>query len=174
MTQFRRILEVLCAGKVRFVVIGGVAAALHGSSYSTKDFDFVYERTPENLDRVVRSLAPHSPYLRGAPRGLPFRWDAETLRKGLNFTLITALGDIDLLGEMTGGGGYEELVLHSVTMNVFGLDVLVLDLPTLIKAKKAAGRNKDLAHVAALELILELKAGRRPPHPMGDLEAGEE
>jgi hypothetical protein len=62
----------------------------------------VYRRSPDNLDRLVSSLAPFRPYLRGAPPGLPFRWDQATLERGLNFTLVTTLGDLDLLGEPWG------------------------------------------------------------------------
>jgi hypothetical protein len=58
----------------------------------------------DRLGRLVDALAPHHPYLRGAPPGLPFQWDTATLARGLNFTLTTSLGDIDLLGEITGGG----------------------------------------------------------------------
>jgi len=62
----------------------------------------VYGRSPENLGRVVRALGPHAPYLRGAPPGLPFRFDEVTLARGLNFTLTTRLGDIDLRGRSSG------------------------------------------------------------------------
>lgn len=56
------------------------------------------------------NLVPLKPYLRGAPPGLPFQWDADPLARGLNFTLVTALGDLDLLGEIIGGGRYEDLL----------------------------------------------------------------
>ena len=52
-------------------------------------------------------MGPLKPYLRGAPPGLPFRFDADTLSRGLNFTLTTSLGWIDLLGEITGGGRFD-------------------------------------------------------------------
>jgi hypothetical protein len=65
----------------------------------------VYRRTPENIERLGSALAPHAPYLRGAPPGLPFRWDTDTIVRGLNFTLTTAFGDRDVLGEVTGGAG---------------------------------------------------------------------
>ena len=110
MTNFEQLLQTLAAHGVEFIIVGGVAATVHGSSRLTQDLDIVYSRDPENLRRLVASLAPYKPYLRGAPPGLPFHWDAETLRQGLNFTLTTTLGDIDLLGEITGGGGYEDLL----------------------------------------------------------------
>src|SRR5207249_8667496 len=63
--------------------------------------------------RRSSDLTPYHPYLRGAPPGLPFRWDAQTLERGLNFTLTTDLGALDLLGEITGGGRYAELLAHT-------------------------------------------------------------
>lgn len=93
--------------------------------------------------------------MRGAPQGLPFRLDAETLERGLNFTLTTTLGPIDLLGEIAGGGGYGDLLPYSETIDVFGVTCLCLALPRLIEVKRAAGRPKDLEAIAELEAILD-------------------
>jgi len=169
MTEFLRIVEALEREGVRFVVVGGVAVILQGSATDTRDFDFVVDRTGDNPRRLERALAPHAPYLRGAPPGLPFRWDAATIRRGLNFTLTTDLGDIDLLGEIAGGGTYQDLLPHTEEKEVEGHRIRVIDIPALIRAKRAAGRVKDLYHVAELELIQELKAGRRPPYPEGPM-----
>ncbi len=87
MTDFKALLEVLADTGVEFVLVGGLAAIAHGSARLTQDVDIVYARDEENLERLAGSLAPLQPYLRGAPAGLPFRWDAATLRHGLNFTL---------------------------------------------------------------------------------------
>ena len=103
------------------------------------------------------ALAPYEPYLRGAPPGLPFAWDAQTIQRGLNFTLKTSLGSLDILGEVTGGGTYDEMILHSITQEFFGVDCKCLDLDTLIKVKRAAGRPKDFKAIAELEAILEEK-----------------
>jgi hypothetical protein len=75
---------VLSAGQVEYILVGGMAAAVHGSARLTADIDVVYARTPENIRRLVAALSPLHPYLRGAPAGLPFQWDDETLRSGLN------------------------------------------------------------------------------------------
>ncbi len=163
MTDFRALLEALVQAGVEFIVVGGVAAAAHGSTRLTADLDIVYRRTPENIARVVSALAPHEPYLRGAPAGLPFRWDEETLRRGLNFTLTTALGDIDLLGEITGGGGYEELAPHAVMLAPFDLPCRFLGLEKLIEVKRAAGRPRDFEAIAELEAILEEREGEYEP-----------
>lgn len=98
--------------------------------------------------------ARNSPYPRGAPPGLPFRWDLATLRNGLNFTLETAFGDLDLLGEVA-GGGYEQLLPHALKVSGFGRSFLLVSLPMLIVLKRAAGRIKDLEALAELQLILE-------------------
>ncbi len=115
----------------------------------------MYARTPENIARLAAALAPHSPYLRGAPPGLPFRWDAETIRRGLNFTLTTTLGDLDLLGEIVGGGGYADLLSYSQVVKLSGSEYRCLGLARLIHVKRAAGRPKDLEAVAELEALQE-------------------
>jgi len=114
------------------------------------------QRLAEEARRAARKIAPsHSPYLRGAPRGLPFRWDEATLHRGLNFTLTTTVGDIDLLGEITGGRNYEAILPHTVVLDLFGRTCRCLDLPTLILVKLAAGRPKDLEVIAELQVLLE-------------------
>ena len=155
MTDFAGLLLRLADAGVEYVLVGGAAATAHGSARLTQDLDVVYRRSDDNLRRLVTALAPRSPYLRGAPPGLPFRWDARTLQRGLNFTLITDLGAIDLLGEITGGGRYEDLLPDCVTIKVFGIACHVLGLERLIEVKRAAGRPKDLEAIAELEAIRE-------------------
>jgi hypothetical protein len=153
--EFERLLETLSKGAVEYIIVGGVAGVIHGSVRLTQDLDIVYRRTTENMDRLVSALGPHRPYLRGAPAGLPFQWDVRTLEAGVNFTLTTDLGFVDLLGEITGGGSYGELLPHAVTVEAFGVRCLCLDLPSLIRVKRAAGRPRDLEAIAELEAILE-------------------
>jgi hypothetical protein len=155
MTDFGALLAALGDCGVEYIVVGGAAAIAHGSARLTQDLDIVYRRTPGNLERLVAALAAHRPYLRGAPPGLPFVWDQEVLRRGLNFTLVTSLGDIDLLGEIPGGGKWEDLHAGAIELNVFGTLCLCLSLPQLIRAKVAAGRPKDLEALAELEAIQE-------------------
>jgi len=119
---------VLVGSKAEFLIVGGAAATAHGSARLTQDLDLVYRRSADNLARLIDALAPHAPYLRGAPPGLPFFWEVRTLQRGLNFTLTTTLGDIDLLGEITGGGTYEQLLPHTVVLSVFGFECRCLDL----------------------------------------------
>ena len=159
MIDFDTAFRALSSVGVEFIVVGGTAATIHGSARLTRDLDIVYRRTPDNLRRLLAALSPHHPYLRGAPPGLPFRWDEDTLKRGLNFTLTTSLGDIDLLGEVAGGGTYDELLPHCTAVKVFGAECLCPNLETLIRLKRAAGRPKDLEAVAELEMLREEKDG---------------
>ena len=81
--EFQTLLASLKRNDVHFVIVGGLAATLHGSARVTYDLDILYDRSAENLSRIVAALQPFDPYLRGAPRGLPFKFDAETLKRGL-------------------------------------------------------------------------------------------
>ncbi len=153
MTHLDGIVQLLFAGGIDSILIGGIAAAAHGSPRVTQDVDIVYCRSADNLERIAATLAPVHPYLRGAPPGLPFRLDAATLMSGLNFTLTTDLGPLDLLGEVAGGGRYDDLKTHSIEAEVFGVKCRVLDLETLIATKRAAGRPKDFEAIAELELL---------------------
>ena len=155
MIDFAGVLRAFEDARVDTIVVGGLAATIHGAARLTQDVDFVYSRERRNLERLVLALQPHSPYLRGAPRGLPFEWSTATIARGLNFTLTTALGDIDLLGEITGGGDYQALLPHSIEVEIFGHRCRCLDLPALIRAKRAAGRPKDVEALAELEAILK-------------------
>jgi len=141
--------------RVELIVVGGVAATVQGSARVTMDLDIVYRRNPDNVRRLVAALAPLSPYLRGAPPGLPFRWDEPTIQRGLNFTLTTSLGDVDVLGEIVGGGRYEDLLGSTVEVEAFGIPCRCLGLEKLIAVKRAAGRPKDLEAVAELEVLWE-------------------
>ncbi len=154
-TDFARLLGTLAQQSVEYVLVGGVAATAHGSARLTQDVDVVYARNQANLARLVAALAPYAPYLRGAPPGLPFHWSVETLKGGLNFTLSTDLGDLDLLGEIVGGGRYENLVRDTLALKIFGVECRCVTLRRLIQLKRAAGRPRDLEAIAELEAILE-------------------
>jgi predicted nucleotidyltransferase len=154
-TNFPELLRVLSQAEVEFIIVGGAAAIAHGSATLTQDLDIVYNRDTKNIERVVAALTDYSPYLRGAPPGLPFDWSARTIRNGLNFTLSTSLGAIDILGEIAGGGSYEDLLPNSSNIELYGTKCLCLKLEKLIETKRAAGRPKDLNAIAELEALLE-------------------
>lgn len=153
MIDFRRLLEALTTQGVEFVIVGGVAMVLRGSGRTTVDLDICYSRDPDNLARLARALAPFRPTLRGAPKDLPFLWDELTLKSGLNFTLDTEAGDIDLLGEVTGLGSYESVAALSTELELFQTPCRVLTLDGLERAKRAAGRAKDLLDLGEIAEI---------------------
>ena len=156
MTDFASLIKHLSSESVEFIVIGGFAGTIHGAARLTVDLDVVYSRTPENIERLAAALSDLEPYLRGAPAGLPFKFDVSTIQRGMNFTLTTAVGDLDLLGEVTGGGSYEELLSSTELVTVFGKTVRCLNLEKLIHVKRAAGRPKDFEAIAELERLNEL------------------
>lgn len=158
--NFREILPLLIQHNVRFIVIGGGAAIAHGLARSTYDVDVVYARDAENIRNLSASLQGRQPYMRGVPPGLPFHWDERTIQAGLNFTLTTSLGDLDLLGEVAGGGFYEQLLPFSEDINVFGVRCRFVTLEKLIQLKRAAGRPKDLETIAELQALLEERRKR--------------
>ena len=98
-------------------------------------------------------MASFRPCLRGAPRDLPFLWHAQTLRSGLNFTLQTDVGALDLLGEVTGLGVFADVQEFAVCYSVFGQEVLLLGLDGLERAKRAVGRPKDLLDLEEIAAI---------------------
>lgn len=153
--DFERLLGTLSDAGVEYILVGGFAGTLHGSARVTFDLDVVYARDAGNIARLAAALAPLEPYLRGAPPGLPFRWDVETIGRGLNFTLTTTLGPLDVFGEISGGGTHESLSEDAETLLLFGREVRVLSLARLIAAKRAAGRPKDLEVIAELEALLD-------------------
>jgi hypothetical protein len=164
MTDFKALLRALTEAGVEFILVGGAAATVHGSSRLTRDVDVVYRRTRENIARLATALMPYQPYLRGAPPGLPFRWDVPTIERGLNFTLTTQIGSLDVLGEIVGGGGYEALLSSTVLIHAFDVECRCLNLDRLIEVKRAAGRPKDFEVVAELEAIREERPGDADPN----------
>jgi hypothetical protein len=157
------ILQAFADHQVEYVVIGGLAMIARASAHVTVDLDVCYQRTTDNIAALVRALTPFAPSLRGAPSGLPFRFDEATVQAGLNFTLITTVCDVDLLGEVAGIGGYEQVLAQSTREQLFGLGVNVLTLEGLIAAKKAAGRRKDLGHLLELEELKKMRDAQEPP-----------
>ena len=151
-------LRLLGEYKVDCVIVGGVAAAIHGSLILTNDLDVCYARDPANLKRLADALRSVHARLRNPPEGLPFILDAETLKRGLNFTFITDIGDLDFLGEVRGVGDYEAVLADSITVDVFGYRFAVIDIGKLIAAKRAAGRPKDLIALPELKAIQDEQA----------------
>ena len=146
---------------VDFVLIGGLAAGVHGSTRVTFDLDICYSPAPENRERLAALLTKWNAYLRGVESGLPFLMDARTLKDSRVLTLTTSLGDIDVMDAVDGVGLYADVARQSVEAEFAGRRIRVIDLPALLKAKRAARRPRDLEQIPELEALLELRKKRK-------------
>jgi len=149
-------IQSLADNDVDFVIVGGVAIKIHSSAYVTLDLDFCYARTKENLAKIVSALSEFKPRPRDFPKELPYFFDERSLQNATNFTFETTIGDIDLLGEVAGVGTYLEVEKASEIFEVYERDIRVLSIDALIKAKRAAGRDKDLLVLPELETLREV------------------
>jgi hypothetical protein len=162
-TDFAALLRALTQNNVTFVIVGAFAAAAHGSAHVTKDLGICYERTAQNFERLAAALGPFHPTLRDVPPGISFRWDSATIRQGMNFTLVTDVGEIDLFGELAGARTYLEASRGSVLTQLYGHSFQIASLEVLITSKRAAGRPKDLAVLPELEALRDLKLPAKEP-----------
>lgn len=147
---------------LRVVVVGGLAASLHGSAILTNDLDVCYDPEEQNLRRLSAILTEWGAYPRGWPPGLPFYMDARTFRTTPTFTLTTREGDIDLLHRVEPIGDYAACAAAAVPVPAFGVVVPTLRLGAVIRAKRFANRPKDLAALPELEAVA-VKRGEWPP-----------
>ena len=145
-----RALATLNRHGVQYVLIGGFAGKLHGSSALTVDVDICYARHDDNLVRLVAALQELHATLRGAEADLPFRLDARTLRSGDAFTFVTDAGDLDIIGTPAGTNGYDELARAAVRMDLEPVEVNVASIDDLIAMKRASDRPRDRAHLEIL------------------------
>jgi predicted nucleotidyltransferase len=147
----------LTAAGIEFVVVGGVAGAVQGSPFVTNDLDICYAANPANVTRLAKALARWKPYPREWDEGLPFTMDARAIRTTPLMTLRTVEGDIDLLDRVAGVGDYTAALESSEEVTAFNIRFRVLTLEALIRSRRAAARPKDLAQLATLEAMVELR-----------------
>jgi predicted nucleotidyltransferase len=152
------ILRRLTTRGVDYVVIGGIAAVLHGSVRNTSDLDICFATDEGNLDSLGEVLIELGARLKGVDDAVPFVPDARTLHAIEVLTMTTRLGDLDVLASPAGSPGYEALRRNADRFDLGGFAVLVASIDDLIAMKLAAGRQKDLATVEELEAIKELEA----------------
>ena len=151
------LLTKLVEHEVRFVVVGGVAAISHGSARVTEDLDVCAPLDHANAVKIIHAVAYANPRWRMRP-DLPVITPAHPQLDGLkNLYLATDLGQLDVLGELTGVGGFPDVERKSEQTTIAGIRCRVLDLDTLIEAKRAAGRPKDRVALRELEVIRDLK-----------------
>lgn len=151
------LLRRLADAEVDFVVVGGIAAVLHGYVRTTKDLDITYDTHVENLDRLGRLLTELDARPPGVDDDVPFVPDGRTLRRTQLLTLRTRLGWLDLLVAPDGARRYERLRADAFVVDLDGRTVRVASIDDLIAMKRTAGRPQDLADIEALETILRLR-----------------
>ena len=140
---------------VRFVVIGGFAGRIWGSTTVTNDLDICYARDRTNLEKLSRALLSLHARLRGVDGDVPFLLDARSLEAGDHFTFITDAGNLDCLGLPAGSGGYEDLASTAVEFEVEKMKIPVASIEDLIRMKLASGRPKDRIEVEVLKALQE-------------------
>lgn len=153
--DFFALLQELAERHVDFIIVGGIGAVLQGAPIATFDIDLVHARDPENLDRLVSGLtALDAHYREHVERRL--RPDATSLAGPGHHLLMTRAGPLDLLGAVTPGLDYADLVGQTIEIEIArGLTVKVLDLAMLVRLKEELGREKDLAVLPILRRTLE-------------------
>ena len=149
------LLLALCRAGVDFIVVGGAACVLQGSTLTTEDLDIVHDRAPENAARLLALLEELDAYQRHDLAGRKLRPTAAHLSGKGQLNLLTSLGPLDPLCELEPGLGYAELLPHVEEMSDGAVSIKVLDLPTLIEVKSRLGRAKDKLAVADLVALLE-------------------
>jgi hypothetical protein len=150
--QPQELLDVLARHQVEYVLIGGLAATLHGSSALTNDADICPETSPENLARLAAALHDMGARIRtdASPDGVAVSADAEFLRKMRLVNLTTRFGDFDIAFQPDGSYGYEDLARDALEMEIDGTIVRVASLADIIRSKEAADRPKDRATLPIL------------------------
>ncbi len=166
MTDFRpeRILEVLAEYAVDYVMIGGLAAALHGSDMVTTDLDITPEAGAYNMARLSDALRSLHARIRSdeLPDGLVFSHDAASLASAGVWNLVTDFGDLDISFVPSGTTGFVDLRRSALVIDVLGTTTQVASLPDIIRSKAAAGRPKDRIAVPVLRRLLTEVERRRP------------
>lgn len=153
----------LARARVEYVLIGGLAAVLHGAPIITQDADICPRRTPENARRLATALRAMRARVRTVtePDGLDFACDAAFLDRMKMVNLATRFGDFDISFEPGGfTGGYDDLVSQATTFNIEGIPVKAAALSDIISSKQAADRPKDHAALPVLYALEDEIAAR--------------
>jgi hypothetical protein len=148
---------------VRYVLIGGLAAVLHGSPLATSDADICPARETDNLRRLAKALEELDARIRtpDAANGVSFPRDAVFLANVQVLNLMTCFGDLDLSFRPSGTEGFEGLLPDAREMTVAGHRVAVASLMDIIRSKEAANRPKDHRTLPVLRQLWEEIQKRR-------------
>lgn len=153
MKNLHLLLQRFADAGLEFVVVGGFAGVLHGSSYVTDDLDICAVMSPETVAKLRNALADMQPVHRMTPKRLSFLKHPPQGQPVANFYLETDAGVVDVLGDILGVGDYQTLARRAVEISLFGRFCRVISLEDLIKAKEAMGREKDLLTAKELRAI---------------------
>ena len=155
--DFQQLLRTLSEFGVDFIVIGGVSAVLQGAALTTFDLDIVHSRSPENLVRLVAALQSLEAYYREHEERRPTP-EADLLAGTGHHLLMTKAGPLDVLGLITGDVEYDDLLPHTLQLEVSASRwIRVLNLETLIQLKERMGRDKDKLMLDVLRRTLQEK-----------------
>ena len=166
--QPQELFDVLARHGVDYVLIGGLAATLHGSSALTNDADICPDQSAENLERLAAALREMDARIRteAEPEGVAFSADPDLLRRMQLVNLTTRFGDFDIAFQPAGSRGYDDLVRGAFDMEVDGTIVRVASLSDIIRSKEAANRPKDRATLPILYALQdEIAKGNEIPKP---------
>ncbi len=157
------IVRVLAKRRVDYLLIGGLAAVLHGSTAHTNDADILPAKNGKNLERLAKALRDLRARIRtpADPDGIAFDPHPALLDSIAMLNLTTRCGDLDLTFEPAGLGGYDELLAGSTSFDVDGVRVRVAALADIIRSKTAANRPKDHATLPILRALEEEIARKR-------------
>lgn len=150
-----RLLAALDRNGVNYVLIGALAARLHGFPRLTAGADITPARDRENVERLAAALRELDAkvFTEGIPEGLAFDCSAATLSRAQMWNLVTNAGRLDLAFEPAGTTGYDDLAAGAERFEAFGIRFLVASLDDIIRSKEAAGRPKDRDDVAMLRTL---------------------
>jgi hypothetical protein len=162
--RFFDLLHVLSEHRVEFVVIGGLAVALHGYVRATKDIDIVPEQSRENLTRLWNALGEidatptELEEFRTDEMPVAFSLDA-LIEGGGNWALYTRLGRVDVMQWVEGVDSYAELRAGAERVDEpsVGHPIWVAGIDDLISMKEAAGRDIDRIDITALRMAQGLE-----------------
>lgn len=161
MSDLNQLLKRLSDAEIDFVIVGGFAATLHGSSLVTRDLDVCAVLSNQNVEKLRDALRDLRPAHRLTPQKLSFLDNPGPGVEVNNLYLRTELGPVDVLSSILGIGGYERVRADSIEVELFGRLCRVISLDDLIRAKEALGREKDLLAVKELKAIREKQARSR-------------
>jgi predicted nucleotidyltransferase len=149
------LLAVLNRHQVRYVIVGGLAARVHGSVVTTGDVDICPADESDNVEQLVVALEELAAcvYADEATPALPMPADAAFVRGQAVLNTLTRYGRLDLVWQPQGTGGFPELDANAVTYELLGERARVASIDDMIAAKAASGRDKDQRVLAELRFI---------------------